>query len=45
MAFYAFIIPVLISTAAGAVIAGAVLGALEGTGVLRKVQMQYGRAA
>ena len=45
VAFYAFIIPFLISTAAGAVIAGAVLGALEGTGVLRKVQMQYGRAA
>ena len=38
LAFYAYIIPFFISTAAGAIIAGVLLTSLKKTGVLRNMQ-------
>lgn len=40
VAFYAYIIPFLISTAGGAIIAGAFLYSLEKTNTLKRMQMQ-----
>ena len=37
IAFYAYIIPFFISTAGGAVLSGVLLGALSGTGVLKRL--------
>jgi hypothetical protein len=38
IAFYAYIVPFLVSTAGGAIIAGALLGALSRAGALRAMQ-------
>ena len=38
VAFYAYIVPFLISTAAGAIIAGIIVAALSKTGVLSKIK-------
>ena len=38
IAFYAYVVPFLISTAVGAVIAGAVVYSLQRSGVLRSMQ-------
>ena len=42
-AFYAFIIPFLISTAAGAILSGVLLYSLKGAGVLRSMQATLAR--
>lgn len=42
-AFYAYIIPFLISTAAGSIIAGILVYSLKGTGVLRSMQVSLAR--
>ena len=39
IAFYAYIVPFLISTAAGAILAGIALGVLDRAGVLRSWQL------
>ena len=38
IAFYAYIVPFLVSTAGGAVIAGVLLAALQRSGALRSMQ-------
>ncbi len=38
LAFYAYVVPFLISTAAGSVISGILLGSLKKTGILREAQ-------
>jgi len=43
IAFYAYIVPFLISTAAGAILAGALIYALQKAGVLKKLQSQLQR--
>ncbi|MBQ1524212.1 MAG: energy coupling factor transporter S component ThiW, partial [Firmicutes bacterium] len=43
LAFYAYIVPFLISTAAGSLISGILLRSLEGTGVLHRVRETVGR--
>ena len=40
IAFYAYIVPFLISTAVGAILAGAALGVLDRAGVLRTWQLR-----
>ena len=42
IAFYAYIVPFLVSTAGGAVIAGVVLAALERSGALHSMQVSLG---
>ena len=37
IAFYAYIVPFLISTAAGAILSGILLGAVQKTGVLKRL--------
>ncbi|MBQ6013789.1 MAG: energy coupling factor transporter S component ThiW [Firmicutes bacterium] len=43
LAFYAYIVPFLISTAAGSLISGILLRSLEGTGALHRVRETVGR--
>jgi len=43
IAFYAYIVPFLISTAAGAILAGALIYALQKAGVLSRLQSQLNR--
>ncbi len=43
LAFYAYIVPFLISTAVGSLISGILLRSLEGTGVLHRVRETVGR--
>ncbi len=41
LAFYAYIMPFLISTAGGAALSGILLYSLKGTGILKKVSYDY----